>query len=76
MHNIKKFYEPEQPEFFEDAIKSEQKNKWFKAMKTQKHRCLNETENWHLAPRGKGKNFIPGWCPYKTEHHSNANINK
>ena len=42
-----------EPENFEKAINSEQKNKWLEAMKTEIE-SLNETETWDLVPEEKG----------------------
>ena len=48
-----------EPENFENAINSEQKDKWLEAMKTEIE-SLNETQTWDLVPKEKGQNIIPG----------------
>ena len=68
----KKFIKPEN---FENAINSEQKDKWLEAMKTEIE-SLNETESWNLVPEEKGQNIIPGRWVYKTKHDSNRKIDK
>ena len=64
-----------EPENFENAINSEQKDKWLEAMKTEKE-SLNETETWDLVTKEKGRNIIPGRWVYKIKHDSNGNIDK
>ena len=64
-----------EPENFENAINSEQKDKWLEAMKTEIE-SLNETQTWDLVPREKGQNIIPGRWVYKIKHDSNGNIDK
>ena len=64
-----------EPENFENAINSEQKDKWLEAMKTEIE-SLNETQTWDLVPKEKGQNIIPGRWVYKTKHDSNGNIDK
>ena len=49
-----------EPENFENAINSEQKDKWLEARKTEIE-SLNETETWDLVPK-KRQNIIPGRC--------------
>ena len=62
-------------ENFENAIDSEQKDKWLEAMKTE-IKSLNETQTWDLFPKEKGQNIIPGRWVYKIKHDSNGNIDK
>ena len=64
-----------EPESFENAINSEQKDKWLEAMKTEIE-SLNETQTWDLVPKEKGQNIISGRWVYKTKHDSNGNIDK
>ena len=53
---LKIFIEPEK---FENAINSEQKDKWREAMKTEVEN-VNETQTWDLIPKEEGQNIIPG----------------
>ena len=69
---LKNFIEPEN---FENAINSEQEDKWLEAMKTEIE-SLNETQTWDLVPKEKGQNIIPGRWVYKIKHDSNGNIDK
>ena len=64
-----------EPENFENAINSEQKDKWLEAMKTETE-SLNEAETWDLVPKEKVQNIIPGRWVYKIKHDSNGNIDK
>ena len=64
-----------EPENFENAINSEQKDKWLEAIKTEIE-SLDETETWDLVPKEKGQNIIPGRWAYKIKHDSNGNIDK
>ena len=63
-----------EPENFENAINSEQKDKWLEAMKAEIE-SLNETQTWNLVPK-RGQNIIPGRWVYKIKHDSNGNIDK
>ena len=64
-----------EPENFENAINSEQKDKWLEAMKSEIE-SLNDTETWDLVPKEKGQNIIPGRWVYEIKHDSNGNIDK
>ena len=68
----KNFIEPENSE---NAVNSEQKDKWLEAMKTEIE-SLNETQTWDLVPKEKGQKIIPGRWVYKIKHDSNGNIDK
>ena len=51
-----------EPENFEEAINSEQKDKWLEAMKTEIE-SLNETETWDLVLKEKGQIlFLANGC--------------
>ena len=49
-----------EPQNLENAINSEQKDKWLEAMKAEIERSLNEAETWDLIPKDKGQSFILG----------------
>ena len=64
-----------EPENFENAIISEQKEKWLEAMKTG-IKSLIETETWDLVPEEKRQKIIPARWVHKTKLDSNGNIDK
>ena len=68
-------YSPKDPETYNEALSSSDRDKWQEAMQTELQ-CLQETKTWNLVERPSQKNVIPGKWVYKVKTKADGSIEK
>ena len=72
-HNATFF--PKEPETYNNAIKSSEKDNWTEAMQ-QELKSLEETKSWDLVERPSDKNVISGKRVYKIKIKADGSLDK